>query len=149
MGMLNINKFCTLCIFMICIACGQNKDMKKILPSDFDFVFVVENAKKSEVLNSKILVKRKGENINRGKFEISSEDPILSSMKFEDAKQEISAQDTITFNIGSKQYYITDIKKQDLRRKKGLSPFSSSQPSIISFNINGKEHFGSDYLSLK
>ncbi|WP_312079027.1 hypothetical protein [Chryseobacterium sp.] len=147
----SLNKFCSLfiCIFIFCIACGQKNETQKILSSDFNFAFVIENSNKGDVINSKISVNSKGENINKGKFEISSEDPILSSMKFEDGNIELSAQDTIAFKIESKQYFITDIKNQAVSRTKGLSPFSSSKPSIISFKVNGKEHFESDYLSLK
>ncbi|MCU7615566.1 hypothetical protein NZ698_00020 [Chryseobacterium sp. PBS4-4] len=132
------------------IGCAEQKEAKPIVLNDFDYLFTMQNKTDADITNSKIFFTQKGIEIDSGKFVISSSQPLMASIKFYDGKKTIHKEDTIKINIGVSQYFITEIEDKPVKRKKGFSPFSSSnQPTIFTFKIDGKLYNESETLIIK
>jgi hypothetical protein len=132
------------------IGCAEQKEAKPIVLNDFDYLFTLQNKTDIDVTNGKVFFTQKGIKVDSGKFVISSSQPLMASIKFYDGKKTINKEDTIKINMGKSQYFITEIEDKPVKRKKGLSPFSSSStPSVVTFKIDGKLYNESETLIIK
>jgi len=152
MDILNINKYLLATVLSVhCfIGCAEQKEAKPIVLNDFDYLFTLQNKTDADVTNSKVFFTQKGIKIDSGKFVISSSQPLMASIKFYDGKKAVNKEDTIKINMGRSQHLITEIEDKPAKRKKGFSPFSSSnQPTIVKFKIDGKLYNESETLIIK
>jgi len=152
MDILNINKYLLATVLSVnCfIGCAEQKEAKPIVLNDFDYLFTLQNKTDADVTNSKVFFTQKGIKIDSGKFVISSSQPLMASIKFYDGKKAVNKEDTIKINMGKSQHLITEIEDKPAKRKKGFSPFSSSnQPTIVTFKIDGKLYNESETLIIK
>ncbi|MDF2934485.1 MAG: hypothetical protein K0R36_3816 [Chryseobacterium sp.] len=152
MDILNINKYLLATVLLVnCfIGCAEQKEAKPIVLNDFDYLFTLQNKTDADVTNSNVFFTQKGIKVDSGKFVISSSQPLMASIKFYDGKKTINKEDTIKINMGKSQHLITEIEDKPVKRKKGLSPFSSSStPSVVTFKIDGKLYNDSETLIIK
>jgi len=152
MDILNINKYLlsTVIIINCFIGCKEQSKIKPVILNEFDYLYSLPNKTETDVSNSKIFVIQKGVKIDSGKFIISSSQPITASIKFYDGKKSVNKEDTIKINMGTSKHLITEIEDKPVKRKKGLSPFSSSsKPTIVTFKIDGKVYNESETLIIQ
>lgn len=153
MDILNTNKYLLLIITLLnfFIGCKEKQEIKPVPLNEFDYIFTIPDKTEKDIVKTKIWVIQKGVAIDSGKFVVSSIKPqITASIKFYNGKKSVTKEDTIKLNIADKKHLITEIQEKPVSRKKGWSPFSSSsQPTEVSFKIDGKLFHQSETLIIK